>query len=121
MADLSPDGRARQAALTRRYVASLPEKKSRIQALWRDAKSGGWRAGDLNGLRVEVHRLAGSAGSYGMDALGQAASRLEAGLKNAAKAHGDGRSATPLAQELLQDLLAAFDQAMDFGTGAPSV
>jgi HPt (histidine-containing phosphotransfer) domain-containing protein len=52
--------------LQRRYVAGLP-------ARWAEIKS----AADFEALRQTLHRLAGSAGSYGFELLGQRAREAE--------------------------------------------
>lgn len=84
MQDLSSEAQALQAQLLSRYVASLPEKRARIYNCWQRVESSGWNADMLAKLKAEVHRLAGSAGSYGLEELGALASTFEASLKLAA-------------------------------------
>ncbi len=71
-----PDFQAAIAALTARFAASLPEKK---QILMDQAER--WKTSrDASSLReavAQAHKLAGSGGSYGFDALGQAARDFE--------------------------------------------
>ncbi len=84
MHGLSREAQARQAQLLRKYIASLPEKQARIDNGWKQLQSSGWSAELLAKLKIEVHRLAGSAGSYGFDGLGAVALTLEGSLKSGA-------------------------------------
>lgn len=80
MPALSPEAERQQARLLERYLDSLPDKRAAIEAAWRRVRSDGWKARDAAGLRVLAHRLAGSAGSYGLEALGIAAGALDESL-----------------------------------------
>jgi len=64
---LSADSAVLFLALQRRFVAGL-------SARWTDIRD----APDLPSLQGALHRLRGSAGSYGFAPLGQCASELEA-------------------------------------------
>lgn len=81
MTELSQEALLAQAGLTRKYLESLPGKKAGIQASWKEVQSSDWDKGALAELRILVHRLAGSAGSYGLENLGVAASSLDESLK----------------------------------------
>jgi HPt (histidine-containing phosphotransfer) domain-containing protein len=81
MGDLSERGQAMQARLTQKFINSLPEKMQQIAACWHRLESGGWSEEDRQRLSVQAHRLSGSAGSYGLDSLGEAAARLNRALK----------------------------------------
>jgi len=80
--ELSPQAKAAQARLLGRYMASLPEKRARIEGLFAQLESRDWDVDAMAALKAEVHRLAGSAGSYGLEALGTAAVVLEGSLKS---------------------------------------
>lgn len=73
------DYEARLAALTRTYVAALPDKRADLERLWAicvdTAGDDTWLA-----LRTLAHRLSGSAPNYGFAALGAAARALDARL-----------------------------------------
>jgi len=84
MHGLSSEAQARQAQLLRKYMASLPEKRARIGDGWKQLQSSGWSADMLAKLIIEVHRLAGSAGSYGFEELGAVALTLVGSLKSGA-------------------------------------
>ncbi len=61
------------AALHARYRASFPEKRDDLQAAlaaWREAPTAAER---IAALYLLVHKLAGSAGAYGFDALADVA------------------------------------------------
>jgi HPt (histidine-containing phosphotransfer) domain-containing protein len=64
--DLPPAVRAGYEVLRQRFLAGLPERWRRIE----DAPDAGARI-------AELHRLAGVAGSYGCDGIGQAARAAE--------------------------------------------
>ncbi len=77
---------ARVAADFRR---ELPARLARAQALLRaclDAPVGPWRQADLKALVLLLHALAGTAGTLGMEAVGDAAREAE----RAAQALGQG-------------------------------
>ena len=82
MQDLSGKAQALQERLVRRYLASLPEKREKITACWKEVQSGDWNPDQVDRMKIEIHRLAGSAGSYGLEELGALASRLENSLKS---------------------------------------
>lgn len=63
----------------RRYIQSMPAKKEAILQCMAQVNSA-VKTGEANlceNLFQQVHRLAGSAGSYGFDSLGQAASVID--------------------------------------------
>lgn len=70
-----------QAGLLRRYLDSFPEKQAELEDGWQRVQANGWSAESLASFRTPVHRLAGSAGSYGLKELGRAARVLDAALK----------------------------------------
>jgi HPt (histidine-containing phosphotransfer) domain-containing protein len=59
--------RAQFIALQQRFVAGLPKR-------WQEIRD----AADSQSLRLALHRLAGSAGSYGFAHMGQCAREAEA-------------------------------------------
>lgn len=75
--NLSPGASRRMEAARSRYLQSLPDKLERIQRAWDAARAQGWSRDSFDHFRTLVHRLAGSAGSYGLDELGQAAKCLD--------------------------------------------
>lgn len=104
MPALSRKGQSRQAQLVRRYVASLPEKSTRIAGLWQQLESGDWNPDALARLQAEIHRLVGSAGVYGLDDLAQLAQALEASLKSGLDSAGSRSRAGRQVAELLGGL-----------------
>ncbi len=81
--------------LVERYVASFPELSGRLRALM--------TAGRLEEVRTLVHRLRGTAASYGFPGVAQAAGRCEDALRG-----GAPPEELPL---LLEDLLARLSLA----------
>jgi hypothetical protein len=67
---LSPKARELLEIQRRKYLGSLQDKKARIGDCWAGVQASAWEAGEVDRLRTEIHRLAGSAGSYGLDDLG---------------------------------------------------
>lgn len=59
------------------YGRSLPGKVGQIESLWRVAVSGGLEGESLAQLERLAHTLAGTAGTLGFVAAGQAAKALE--------------------------------------------
>ena len=84
MQGLSGEAQAMQAQLVRKYVASLPGKRARIEDCWKLIQCSEWSADSLGKLKQEVHRLSGSAGSYGLEELGAFAQSFEQSLKSVA-------------------------------------
>lgn len=99
------DYEARLAALTRTYVAALPEKRVDLERLWAACADAAadetWQA-----LRTLAHRLSGSAPNYGFEALGDAARALDARLGSKTPCR-DRAILAPLVMALREALTAA--------------
>ncbi|MDE1898592.1 MAG: Hpt domain-containing protein [Xanthomonadaceae bacterium] len=99
------DYEARLAALTRVYVAALPDKQADLERLWAAcadaATDEAWLA-----LRTLAHRLSGSAPNYGFEALGAAARALDTRLGGKTACRDRGLLA-PLVAALREALAAA--------------
>jgi len=81
MADASIPTRLRKLEQLRaEYHAQLPRRLDDLESRWAALSSGHADAGQLEELQRLVHGLAGSAGTFGMGALGQAARALEQAL-----------------------------------------
>ena len=74
---LSPRARELLEIQRRKYQDSLPQKKAAIEVGWEALETGGWTDAQFGRFKTEIHRLAGSAGSYGLDELGAAAMELD--------------------------------------------
>ena len=85
------------AQLTRRFLAGLPDRVAAIAA--------GLATGDLDAAARGAHALAGTAGSYGFDAVGDAARSLERLLEAEGAAAGEDRQAA--LERLLREAQAA--------------
>lgn len=68
-------------ALRSRYVAQLPGTLGTMATLADGLVGGGWQRATVESLVNLAHRVAGSAGLYGLDAVSRAAAILEAMLK----------------------------------------
>lgn len=68
------------AAMRRRFAAGLPATLARIERTW-VAAAGGCEQGPWEELAHVAHDLAGSAGSFGLPAVGDAARELEESVR----------------------------------------
>ena len=73
------DGRL--AELGARYRASFPIKRASVELAWQALNSGAPDPVRLDSLQRVVHRIAGSAASYGYDEIGSLAARADEGLE----------------------------------------
>jgi HPt (histidine-containing phosphotransfer) domain-containing protein len=69
-------------ALKNTYIRSATEKLRTLDELWETARTSEFTPGSLKPLKDFCHRLAGSGGSYGFPALGDAARALELAILN---------------------------------------
>lgn len=96
--DVPDDFRETLRALQARYAAELPERLAAIEAALADPADPNGRDGHER-ARALVHRLRGTAGSYGFAAISEAAARLEDAL--------DAAPADPAAVSSAHDALRA--------------
>lgn len=107
------------------YRLSLADKRQRLRDL-RAAVLGGVSAGQetqaLASWRVATHQLAGSAPTYGYEALGQSARSLDGLLKPLAQsARRLGAADRQQLSQLADDLDEAFEQSLQAEIHAVSV
>ena len=114
--NISPQAMERLARQHEKYLDSLGAKKLRIQDCWKTIQSGGWTQDRLSTLRTAVHRLSGSAGSYGLNDLGKAAQDLDRTLAMEAEMSSMSESIN----DLLTVLMNAFDEAIVLRSGNQS-
>ncbi|MCP4046293.1 MAG: hypothetical protein GY732_09930 [Gammaproteobacteria bacterium] len=110
MKELSPRARKLIAAQRDRYLAKLPAWKSHVEQLWAGAISAQDTANVVAELTTIAHRLAGSAGNFGLVNLGQAALALEQGLKESRSA---SNCIATSCQPLIDQLLTAFNLCLE--------
>jgi HPt (histidine-containing phosphotransfer) domain-containing protein len=75
--NLSPRGQQLIALQQIKYLQSLPEKKARLELYLAGVRQHGWTPESFNEFKLEIHRLTGSAGSYGLVSLGSVAQKLD--------------------------------------------
>lgn len=109
MTELSREALLAQEWLVRKYLASLPGKKAGIEACWQQVQASDWHLDEMAKFRLLVHRLAGSAGSYGLQELGVAAATLDESLKCDTRAPAQ-RQVISRQVTLLLHVLAAAEQ-----------
>ncbi len=83
-----PSGHDALAALYRDYAKSLPRRVRRIGDALRASRRAPGDARSLEKARTLAHRLRGTAGSYGFEAVSAAAGRVEDAIRRAAGAPG---------------------------------
>ena len=105
MVDLSPRAQALKQQLLRRYLDSLPAKRAELDEAWQAARSEQTAAQGLAQMKSLVHRLAGSAGSYGLDGLNEAAQALNKALADIGSPAGQLGDI----EAYVEDLLSALD------------
>lgn len=98
-------------ALVVMYREALPEKREALEREWRAILGGGPDEPAAQALRRQLHQLAGSAGAYGYDAMGEMARSLEKRwahwLALAPEARTPARAVCGDAAALMQALCAA--------------
>lgn len=107
---------ARLKVLGERYRDSLPAKRAGIERAWRSLVGSGHDVEHMEVLRRIVHRIAGSAPSYGHSAIGRLASEAEAELERlCSDARSAARPGTGLCAlaPLIDRLLLALDEGMN--------
>ena len=83
MSGLSGEAQTLQAQLTRKFMATLPEKRANFETSWNQVQVNQWSPESLAQLRKLAHKLAGSEGSYGFEELGDQALILDVALESA--------------------------------------
>ena len=78
---LNADARAALTQLVQRYHSSLDKKRADLMAAYHAASESGWNEDGTAVLKLLVHRMAGSAASYGFADLGDAARMLDQALQ----------------------------------------
>jgi len=90
MASASDDLQAKLTALRAAFMDSLPQRLDSIEQLWGDLTDTAWDSGSAAHLRLLAHGLKGSAATYGLWNVSQAASTLESGLAPLVEEKPDG-------------------------------
>jgi chemotaxis protein histidine kinase CheA len=98
------------AALRRDWRAQLPAKLTAISAAMDACLASPQDAAALENLHRQLHTLAGSAGTFGMDGLGQQARAVEHELDALTAQPARDAAAFGRARQLLQDLIASVPQ-----------
>ena len=86
---LSADAREALTHLVQRYHGSLDSKQKDLEAAYQAAVDDAWSQDAINKVKLLVHRLAGSAASYGFNKLGEAARELDQTLSYAQEQRDD--------------------------------
>ena len=108
--NMSPRAMELLAAQQKKYLQSFPAKKERIEQCWTAIQRHGWTPELTANLKTEVHRLSGSAGSYGLDDLSQAAQALDRYLALERQGPGEPAPDSQASNRLLEALLHQINQ-----------
>jgi len=108
--NLSPRARALLAAQKDRYLESLPDRRVAFEQMWKRVIKDASNRDLLRELTRASHQLAGNAGNFGLDELGQAARALDKRLQVCQTEDAD-----PVAgcQPAMNGLIGAFDKAIE--------
>jgi len=74
-------------ALSAEYRGSLPGKLIEIDSLWRDLAGGMAKPDRMDDLQRELHSIAGSARTFGIAGVSEAAAAAESFLESFSKRH----------------------------------
>ncbi|MDH3376297.1 MAG: Hpt domain-containing protein [Gammaproteobacteria bacterium] len=114
MDKLSTAAVAQIAELNRSYRASLPEKRQVLDTAWDAVLAERWTLSSLDGLRNEVHKIAGWSSSYGLEQIGTHASALDRLLSVTLRDGVCGDDDRAAIAEAFIDLIAAI-RGREFG------
>lgn len=111
---MSDDDEFRQmlAALSAEFRGELPERLAAINTLWDSVVAGRHDAAQMDELIRAVHKIAGSAGTFGLAALGDAAAAMEARLE---PYRGTAQRLDDVVREDITGLLNQLRQAVSGG------
>lgn len=112
---------SRLAELGARYRASLPIKRASVELAWQALNAGVSDPVRLDSLQRVVHRIAGSAASYGYDEIGSLSARADEALESLRELGVVNLDATSIAAAL-SELAPVFDRLIDAlaeGCGPP--
>jgi len=107
---LSKSASERLASLQLDYAQTLGTKLEQLRASWQQCLSGGWAESPGEDLRMQVHRVAGSAPSYGFSEIGGAAKSLEQCLRDLAKAASDAPFPDPGSEQQFVQLCRLLEE-----------
>jgi HPt (histidine-containing phosphotransfer) domain-containing protein len=99
--------------LQTRYAASLAQKHVELSRVWAALQAQPDDVALGEELNSRLHRLSGSAGSYGYLRLGEAAQRLDERMRDWRETAPASRSSTPeLVESLRIDIAVLLDELM---------
>ena len=109
--DLSPQASARLARLKENYLRSLNDKRAAIESARQAAEAADFAPEALAEFRHLVHKLAGSAGTYGLEDIYRQAVALEDTLKALQDEKGERAALLGTMREQSDTLLTALSAA----------
>lgn len=98
--------------LTRKYIQSLQDKHQQILTLLTQLDASQWSdAAQVADLYKQIHKLSGSAGSYGFDDLSESAMQVDQILKNRIPNIKDDREISRKITALLDDIKTIYENS----------
>ena len=119
--NLSPRAQELLALQQVKYLRSLPDKKARLEKALNAIKQQGWKPNLEEALKMEVHRLSGSAGSYGLSSLGKAAQRLDLMLSDSSNFKTPGRGLNADFLRLMGEMFVALEENIEGSSENPDL
>ncbi len=83
MDERTNDLKAKLENLSIEFKQNLPSKIDQINKIWLSLRNGGWDLDQLNELRSQVHKIAGSGGIFGFSDVSDVALKIESSLDEA--------------------------------------
>ena len=100
--------RQQLAAISAEYRSGLPAKLAELDALWKELASGAGEPGRMGDLLRALHSMAGSAKTFGVSGVSEAAAAAESFLEPFSKRRKMPKGARQVAfTRLLDDLKRA--------------
>ena len=115
------DAESQLQALHARYQSSLPSKRSDLELAWRSLGADSSNPAHLESLTRLVHRLAGSAPSYGFQEIGEIAGKAD-DLLGRSRQLNENESCVAARSELLAQLtplITLLLQALEQASATP--
>ena len=112
MPNLSLSAQQKISKLKDDYVASLPDKLENLNKSWQENFNESCDSSHLESLRVSSHKLAGSAGSYGLKEISNTARIFEKKCADFIKSKKQDAEITDNLRQSYQELITVIQEAI---------
>ena len=110
MSNLSSSTQKKISKLKDDYIASLPDKLENLNKFWQEIVNESSDSSHLESLRVSSHKLAGSAGSYGLKEISNTARTFEKKCAEFMKAEKQEPEITETLEQCYQELVSVIQE-----------